>query len=162
CQVDNCMPTKANCYPPPDCPPAVQKAASGAKCVEANPLQDLSDVSMCSCGCLDCSIACDGEGLVWGQSLTLGLALPRDLPARGSLGLMLRARGSGGMLDVGLTLSDMTTTTLDSATLTPDFADWISTTMYSWTSPSSRPTSIQLTTDTTATAEVDCVVPYLA
>jgi hypothetical protein len=139
----------------------VQKAASGAECLEANPSQQLSDIMLCSCGCIGCAIACDGEGLAWGQSQTLWLGLPASLPGAGSLGLMVRARGTG-LASVTLTLQDATSAMLDTVTLTQDFADSISTTTYSWTTTSGRPTSIELETDPTSSVEVDCVVPYLA
>jgi hypothetical protein len=168
--VDKCMRTKASCYFPPDCPPAVRKAASSAQCVEASPAPDLSDLMDCACGSPACATACDGEGIVLGQSETLGFTLPwNNFPGSGSLGLMVRARGSGmgtptGTLTVSLfpPMPDGNPWSLDSVTLTGDFADSLSTTLYSWTDNSGRPTSIQLATDTNSSAEVDCVVPYLA
>jgi hypothetical protein len=101
--------------------------------------------------------------VAWGQSQTLALTLPPSLPGSGALGLMLRVRGSG-TLAVGLSppLPDGTQPMLDTVTLTPDFADSISGTLYSWADNSGRPTSIELMTDATSSAEVDCVVPYLA
>jgi hypothetical protein len=158
--VDTCKPSKSNCYPPPDCPPTVRQAASEAQCLEATPL-DVSDLNTCSCGYLGCAIACDGEGIVWGQSQTLVLALPASLPDSGSLGLMLRARGSG-TLAATLNVSNGSQSMLDPVTLPADFADSLSGTLYSWTDNSGRPTSIELATDATSSVEVDCVVPYLA
>jgi hypothetical protein len=91
----------------------------------------------------------------------LVLALPASLPGIGSLGLMLRARGSG-TLAVNLNVPDGSQPMLDPATLSADFADALSGNLYSWTDNSGRPTSIELATDDTSSVEVDCVVPYLA
>jgi hypothetical protein len=76
---------------------------------------------------------------------------------------MLRARGSGALaVALSPSLPDGTQPMLDTVMLSPDFSDSLSGTLYSWTDNSGRPTSIALSTDTAASAEVDCVVPYLA
>jgi hypothetical protein len=163
--ADKCVRTSASCYGPPDCPPAVRQAASAAQCYEANPSPDLSNLSACACGNLACATACDGEGIVWGQMQNVSFTLPwPQFHESGSLGLMVRARGMGGMLTVTVFPVDQgaSSMTLDPVPLQANFTDSISTTLYTWTTASLRPGSIQLLTDANSTAEVDCVVPYLA
>jgi hypothetical protein len=163
--ADKCVRTKASCYVPPDCPPAVRSAASTAQCYEANPSPELSQLSDCACGSLACATACDGEGIVWGQMQNVSFTLQwQHLPERGSLGLMVRARGGGGMLAVTVFPVDQGSPSvqLDPVTLGDSFTDSISTSLYTWTTGSLRPATIQLLTDATSSAEVDCVVPYLA
>jgi hypothetical protein len=133
--------------------------------LEANPSPDLSDLSACACGNLACATACDGEGVVWGQSQNVAFTLPwTSFHESGSLGLMVRARGMGGMLTVTVSpvAQGSSPVTLDPVPLGGDFADSISTTLYTWTTDSLRPGSIQILTDSNSSAEVDCVVPYLA
>jgi hypothetical protein len=163
--TDKCVRTKASCYVPPDCPPAVRGVASAAQCFEANPSPELSDLTLCACGNLACATACDGEGVVWGQMQNVSFTLPWSMfHESGSLGLMVRARGSGGMLTVTVFPVDQGSPSvqLDPVNLGDSFADSVSTTLYTWTTDSLRPATIQLLTDATSSAEVDCVVPYLA
>jgi hypothetical protein len=139
----------------------VRGAAAGAACLESTPSPDLSDLP-CACGCLECATACDGEGLVVAQGETVALVLHGGLPASGSLGAMVRARGSGTLSVTLMPLqADGTQPALDPVMLTADFADSVSMTRYSWTGPQARPTLIELTTDAASSGEVDCVVPFL-
>jgi hypothetical protein len=90
-------------------------------------------------------------------------------PESGSLGVMVRARGMGTLMVGVRDQGSNPPVPLDSVTLGGEFTDSISTTLYSWTTKSGRPQSIELSTptpvtptDPLSTAEVDCVVPYLA
>jgi hypothetical protein len=115
-------------------------------------------------GSFACATACDGEGIVWGQSQTVAFTLPwNNFPENGSLGVMVRARGMG-TLTVNVYDQGSNPATLDPVPLGGDFTDSISTTLYSWTNKYGKPQSIDLSTDANSmsTAEVDCVVPYLA
>ena len=111
CQPDECPSSEASCYPPGDCPAAVQQRHAAASCLTLEP-EDLRPLlprsSRCVCGCEECLARCDGFGPVFGVrtdgTLDLGdflvpmAQVGAELPEAGRLGVYLRMRGLGSVL----------------------------------------------------------------
>jgi hypothetical protein len=112
---------------------------------------------------VSCALTCDGKGPVVGGSQTMRFDLPSTMPSGSRLGVALRARGNGHvslhvLLDGDLPFP-VGETSVDATTL----ADVIvqASPLPSVGGGTTRPTAIELVTDSDTQIEIDCLVPFV-
>jgi len=160
-----CTRSSSTCFPAPDCPEGVRKAAASASCLQTTATLVPSGplASPCLCGCVSCSTTCDGQGPVVGPNQALRFEITSNVPTSGKLGVMARLRGAGRVTVVVFSqagvpspLGELTVTSTDFLeSLTGGGSTWVS-----WPAAPGRPIAIGLRTDDLSSVEIDCVVPY--
>jgi hypothetical protein len=111
CAADECLDADDSdaCFPDDDCPPQVTELYPNATCKQLSADDigpQLTETDQCLCGCERCMQVCDGRGPVWNQLEFIGpmgnptdpkgvllFDVRRHMPAKGTLGLYIRARG---------------------------------------------------------------------
>lgn len=185
CGADSCPEVEGACWPEGDCPPDVTRVAGDdARCVllAGSDIGQGFPLDQCLCGCPSCATVCDGKGIVLGQyapteeelGFPLTIKLPTGLPAKGRLGVQVRARGYAYAVVAVLGAVEGTPISiwpLDEQLLSDRFETqvfWESTdypdTPYRWSKPEDAPTAIviahQPSLDRPTLLEIDCVVPF--
>jgi hypothetical protein len=176
CTKDNgCTRGATTCFPPPNCPTSVRQAKATAECLEPRIILRPENVQPpCLCGCPSCAETCDGKGPIFGPNQTFAIELPATLGERGSLGAMIRGRGTGAVT-VAVVQGPPGDAGTGPAAATPfrslvyqgdQFEDLFASSRdgvtYDWSESRNRPTTLQVTTDGNSYVEIDCIVPFVA
>jgi len=174
CTKDNgCTRGASTCFPPPNCPGSVRQAKATAECIEPRLILRPENLQPpCLCGCSSCAETCDGKGPIFGPNQTFAIELPATLGERGSLGAMIRGRGTGAVMvaiaqgppgeaGTGMTPTPFGNLVFQGDQLDDLFASTRDGITYDWTESGKRPTTLQVTTDANSYVEIDCVVPFL-
>jgi hypothetical protein len=175
CAATECAPDPAACWPHGECPPALTAlAAAGTSCLR---LDAATATTGCTCGCPRCVSECDGKAVPLsafvppGASAPVGFfrfALPKNLPARGRLGLYARIRGQlappGGGVLLAITKGEQPLN-LSSATLNRTYSDTVIgvTDGPTWQTIDAAPDAVDVlvTSPARLAVEIDCIIPFV-